>query len=79
VVISPAKKLILGDWNPLPGKPDPNAPIPTLEEQEKKLIFMALEKTGWRVSGEKGAAKILGINPHTLTSRMNKLGIQRPK
>jgi transcriptional regulator with GAF, ATPase, and Fis domain len=79
VIVSPAKKLILDDWNPTHRKPDQNIPIPTLEEQEKKLITMALEKTGWRVSGEKGAAKILGINPHTLISRMKKLGIQRSK
>jgi len=29
------------------------------------------------VSGEKGAAEILGLNPQTLTSRMKKLGIKR--
>jgi len=33
--------------------------------------------TGWRVSGEKGAADILDINPKTLESRMKKLGITR--
>jgi transcriptional regulator with GAF, ATPase, and Fis domain len=29
------------------------------------------------VSGEKGAAKILGLNPTTLEARMKKLGIKR--
>jgi transcriptional regulator with GAF, ATPase, and Fis domain len=49
----------------------------TLEESEKDHILEALEKTDWRVSGEKGAAKILGLNPKTLESRMKKLKIER--
>ncbi|RJQ38557.1 MAG: PAS domain S-box protein [Nitrospiraceae bacterium] len=51
----------------------------TLEEAEKRHIIEALNTTGWQVSGKDGAAKILGINPKTLTSRMQKLGIQRNK
>jgi transcriptional regulator with GAF, ATPase, and Fis domain len=31
------------------------------------------------VSGEKGAAKILGLNPTTLEARMKKLNITRVK
>jgi formate hydrogenlyase transcriptional activator len=38
-----------------------------------------LEQTNWRVSGEKGAAKILDIIPTTLEARMKKLGITRVK
>ena len=34
---------------------------------------------GWRVSGEKGAARMLDIKPTTLEARMKKLGIQRNK
>ena len=30
------------------------------------------------VSGDKGAAKILGLNATTLEARMKKLGIERP-
>ncbi|MDO8281186.1 MAG: sigma-54 dependent transcriptional regulator [Thermodesulfovibrionia bacterium] len=51
----------------------------TLEDAEKQHIIDALNTTGWRVSGKDGAAKILGINPKTLESRMQKLGIQRNK
>ena len=51
----------------------------TLEEAEKRHIIEALNTTGWRVSGKDGAAEILGINPKTLESRMQKLGIQRNK
>ena len=31
----------------------------------------------WRIQGVHGAAAILGLNPSTLRSRMNKLGIRR--
>ena len=51
----------------------------TLEEAEKQHIIEALNSTGWQVSGKNGAAEILGINPKTLESRMQKLGIQRNK
>ncbi|MCX7093737.1 MAG: hypothetical protein NTY50_09860 [Methylobacter sp.] len=33
-----------------------------------------LEATNWQISGTKGAAAILGMNPNTLRSRMLKLG-----
>ena len=51
----------------------------TLEEIEKWHIIEALNNTGWRVSGRDGAAKILGINPKTLLSRMLRLGIHKSK
>lgn len=50
----------------------------TLEEMERQHICDVLEQTNWRVSGDKGAAKILGLNPTTLEARMKKLGISRP-
>ncbi|MBI5186646.1 MAG: sigma 54-interacting transcriptional regulator [Nitrospinae bacterium] len=51
----------------------------TLEEVEKRHIIEALNTTGWRVSGKNGAAKVLGLNPKTLESRLQRLGIQRRK
>jgi formate hydrogenlyase transcriptional activator len=51
----------------------------TLEEVERRHIIEALNTTGWRVSGKDGAAEILGINPKTLESKMQRLGIQRNK
>ncbi len=50
-----------------------------LEVVERNHIISVLEKTSWRVSGEKGAAKLLGLKRTTLDSRMKKLGIVRPK
>ena len=52
---------------------------PTLEEMERQHILDVLEQTNWRVSGEKGAAAILGLKPTTLEARMKKLGIERVK
>jgi transcriptional regulator with GAF, ATPase, and Fis domain len=49
----------------------------TIKELERHHILEMLELTGWRVSGEKGAAKILGVKPTTLEARMKKLGIKR--
>jgi chemotaxis protein methyltransferase CheR len=49
----------------------------TLEEMEKEYIIRILENTGWRIDGRKGAARILGLNPSTLRTRMAKLGIQK--
>lgn len=51
----------------------------TLEQVEKEHILKILELTKWRVSGKKGAAEILGINPQTLFSKMKKLGINLAK
>jgi transcriptional regulator with GAF, ATPase, and Fis domain len=48
-----------------------------LEDVEKEHIIEVLKKTNWKVSGEKGAAKILGLNPTTLEARMKKMGIKR--
>lgn len=53
------------------------APTETLEEVERDYIIRTLENTGWRIEGPHGAAKILGLNPSTLRTRMLKLGIQR--
>ena len=50
-----------------------------LEVVERNHIIGVLENTSWRVSGERGAAKLLGLKPTTLESRMKKLGIVRPR
>jgi transcriptional regulator with GAF, ATPase, and Fis domain len=50
----------------------------SLEQVGKNYILRILEQTGWRVEGPRGAAMILGLNPSTLRSRMQKLGIRRP-
>jgi formate hydrogenlyase transcriptional activator len=52
--------------------------VDTLENAERNHILRALNETHWVVHGKKGAAELLGINPSTLRSRMEKLGINRP-
>jgi transcriptional regulator with GAF, ATPase, and Fis domain len=54
------------------------ASLETLEAIERNHIIRALNETGWVVHGRSGAAEILGINPSTLRSRMEKLGIKKP-
>lgn len=55
------------------------ATFPTFEEIQRTHILKALEKTNWRVSGSRGAAKLLDLNPNTLETKMRKLNIRRPK
>lgn len=70
-----------GEWIPTekiyePGNGN-NTAASKLDDVEKEQIVEILKKTGWKVSGEKGAAKILGLNATTLEARMKKLGIKR--
>ncbi len=52
-------------------------PLESLESSTRSHILAALEKSGWVIDGPRGAAKILGLHPNTLRSRMKKLGIVR--
>jgi formate hydrogenlyase transcriptional activator len=52
---------------------DPEA----LHEVERQHIVAVLKRTGWRVDGPNGAARVLNMHPSTLRSRMQKLGIRR--
>ncbi len=45
---------------------------------EGENLLAALAAAGWRISGEGGAAELLGMKPSTLESRMKALGIERP-
>ena len=48
-----------------------------LKRLEEQSIIAALERSNWRISGRRGAAELLGVNPNTLASRMRSLGIKR--
>jgi len=48
-----------------------------LQDIERENIIRALNQTGWKVSGNDGAAKLLEINPSTLASRIKALNIVR--
>lgn len=49
--------------------------LATLNHAMARHIESALAKTGGRIEGPHGAARILDINPHTLRARMRRLGV----
>ncbi len=86
------RALILSRRGPLeielpdsPGTPEAAVVTPTevvIPEQEwrkreRANILAALRQANFRVSGEGGAAELLGINPGTLASRLKSLRIRR--
>jgi transcriptional regulator with GAF, ATPase, and Fis domain len=48
------------------------------EEMERRHIVSVLEKVGWRIAGQGGAAEVLGLTRSTMYSKMKKLHIHRP-
>ena len=48
-----------------------------LGDVERKHIVAVLEKTGWRIAGQGGAAEVLGLKRTTLQSKMKKLNIKQ--
>jgi formate hydrogenlyase transcriptional activator len=57
--------------------PEPRGATPSLHEMERRHVLHALEQTRWRISGNNGAAALLGLHPNTLRYRMQKLGLSR--
>jgi len=58
--------------------PDLQGGTLSIADVEREHILRVLEKTDWRIEGNKGAASLLDLNPSTLRSRMQKLEISRP-
>ena len=54
-------------------------PEEELADFEKRHILKVLKETLWKIEGDSGAARILGLKPSTLRSRMKKLGIRKEK
>lgn len=50
-----------------------------MRELQKQNLIVALKQTNWRVSGQDGAAEILGIKPTTLADRIRSFGIRKPR
>ena len=49
-----------------------------MREFQKKNLVAVLDQANWRVSGQGGAAELLGIRPTTLADRMKTLGLRKP-
>ena len=77
VILSPSGRFELGDFAAAPGGGSPKQQARSLEDVERQHILAVLEETGWRVSGARGAARILGLKRTTLEARMKKLEILR--
>lgn len=76
--VLPLQDIIAPATKSRPGNADATANLSTLEDLERRHILTVLKATNWRISGPNGAAKILGLNPSTLRSRLKKLNIKRP-
>ncbi len=47
-----------------------------LKRRERENLLAALEATRWRISGPSGAAKLLGLRPTTLASKIKAFGLR---
>jgi DNA-binding NtrC family response regulator len=79
IILSADGVLSLGEFNAL-GSPESGPSLSasmTLEAVEREHILRVLSTTSWRIEGNRGAARVLGLQPSTLRSRLQKLGIRR--
>jgi transcriptional regulator of acetoin/glycerol metabolism len=77
VILSPRGRFEIGAIASAAPPVGAAAPPRTLEDVERRHILAVLEQTAWRVSGDRGAAQVLGLKRTTLEARMKKLGIAR--
>ena len=66
-----------GSWIPLVKGTLGVEEFKSLEATQREYIIKVLDHTGWRVSGPKGAARILDMKDKTLFARMKKLGREK--
>lgn len=78
VITSTGSELELKNWRTRPGSGDGKPTDVRLDSMERSHILDVLERCSWQISGEAGAARLLGLKPTTLQSRMKKLDIRRP-
>jgi len=53
------------------------APVKTIEENERDHIFAVLQLCNGKISGKDGAAKLLGVPATTLNSKIKRLGLAK--
>jgi transcriptional regulator with GAF, ATPase, and Fis domain len=49
-----------------------------MQRRKRQNLFAVLQKSGWKIKGMNGAAALIGVNPSTLVSRIQKMGLRRP-
>ena len=86
LIITKSNTLEVGEWLPkistltsVQKNKGHSSQSRSLEDIERQHILETLHQTSWKIRGDKGAAKILKLNPTTLEARMKKLQIVRPK
>ncbi len=69
--------------NPMPPPPGPvleSSEALSFDElivREREIVVRALQRTGWKIYGEDGAAALLKVKPTTLVSKIKRLNIRK--
>jgi DNA-binding NtrC family response regulator len=79
MIVATGDQITVDDLPSLEGAPPrtTRSPSQSLDDVLREHIIAVLEQTDWAIGGDRGAARILGMNESTLRSRMKKLGIRR--
>ncbi|MEM6893877.1 MAG: sigma 54-interacting transcriptional regulator [Bacteroidota bacterium] len=77
VIIENGTTLQPGSWMPSYRGTPASKTFKTFEDTQRDYIIEVLNHTHWRVSGPKGAAKILNMKDKTLFAKMKRLGIEK--
>ena len=89
VILSPGKSLSLDTSMPDFEASEPPATVATaavaeiltedeIRDLQRRNTIAALKASDWRVSGDGGAAQLLGVRPTTLADRIKKMRIRKP-
>lgn len=79
VILAKGPLLQIGDVMLQGNSASPRPVADSLEEVERAHIRRILQEMHWVIEGKQGAAARLGLHPNTLRSRMQKLGIKKPR
>ncbi len=74
----PSDRTTTTTQTPSEAPPDAIVTDTEMRRRERENVLTALRATNWKISGEDGAADLLGLKPTTLASRMKKMSIERP-
>ncbi|MBS2014561.1 MAG: sigma 54-interacting transcriptional regulator [Deltaproteobacteria bacterium] len=74
---SDGAELVLGSPEVMTTPPSATPRVPSFEASSREAIERALGASGGVIYGPRGAARMLGLKPSTLQSKMQRLGIRR--